>query len=77
MSAILVKNKFINLDFSTQYSVKNRPFRHSATESFGEQKWINGVLTTQTIYKFRYLDVDNEYFSFLFGYYGEFKSLMK
>jgi hypothetical protein len=77
MASILVKNEFINLDNSTQYSKKKRPFRLSATESFGTPKWINGVLTTQTKHTFRYLDVDSEFFSFTFGYYGEFLTLIK
>lgn len=71
MESILVKNKFINLDSSTQYSIKGRPFRHSATELVGVQKWINGVLKQEVIYTFRYLDVDNEFFAFKYGYYGE------
>ena len=77
MESILVKNKFIYLNYETQYSFKNRPFRLSATESFGTPKWINGVLTTQTKHTFRYLDVDSEFFSFTFGYYGEFLTLIK
>lgn len=69
MEQILIGNHKINLNFETQISKNGRPFRLSGISLVTTKPavWINKILTHGTIYTFRYLDVDNEFFSFEFS----------
>lgn len=74
MESILVKGHRINLNFDTQISKNGRPFRLSgiALQTNKPTQWIDKRPHHGTIYTFRYLDVDTEFFAFEFDPYGVF-----
>jgi hypothetical protein len=76
MSAILVEKNRINLSFETQISKKGRPFRLSGISLVTTKPaiYIKGIKAFRhgTIYSFRYLDVDNEFFEFEFDAFDNF-----
>lgn len=59
---IKINNSIVYLKFETQFDKNGRPFRLSGTR-------INGY---NTIHRFRYLDVINEFFSIEVNKNGEF-----
>jgi hypothetical protein len=73
---IQIGNHKINLNFETQASKNGRPFRLSGVSSVTTKpaQWIDKKLVHGTIYSFRYLDVDNEFFGFEFTPDGKFLS---
>lgn len=73
MEKISVGNHKINLNFETQISKSNRPFRLSGISLALDKPaiWIDKRLTHGTIYTFRYLDAD-EFFGFEFSPEGKF-----
>lgn len=74
MSAILVGSHKINLNFEKQISKNGRPFRLSGISLVTTKPaiWIDKRLTHGTIYTFRYLDTDAEFFGFEFTPDGKF-----
>lgn len=74
MESILVGNHKISLNFEKQISKNGRPFRLSGISLVTTKPaiWIDKQLTHGTIYTFRYLDVDAEFFGFEFTPDGKF-----
>lgn len=76
MSAIFVQNHKINLNFETQISKNGRPFRLSGISLVTTKPaiYIKNIKSFRhgTIYSFRYLDVDNEFFEFEFDAFDNF-----
>lgn len=73
MEKILIKGFKINLNFETQISKQNRPFRLSGISLVLDEPaiWVDGLYQHPTIYSFRYLDKD-EFFGFKFDAKGNF-----
>jgi hypothetical protein len=74
MNAIFVQNHKINLNFETQTSKNGRPFRLSGISLVTTKPavWVDKRLVHGTIYTFRYLDADSEFFGFEFDAHGKF-----
>lgn len=74
MESILVKDHRINLNFEKQISKNGRPFRLSGISLVLTKPavWIDKKLRHGTIYTFRYLDADSEFFAFEFDPNGVF-----
>ena len=72
-----IKGIILILDDSVQLSPNGRDFRLSSIESIGVGKWIDKVLCTGTIYRFRFLDCYAEFIGFEFDEYGVFKRVLK
>jgi hypothetical protein len=71
MESILVQQYRINLNFKTQLSKNNRPFRLSGISLLDDEIWINKQKKRSTVYWFRYLDKD-DFFGFKFNQNGIF-----
>jgi hypothetical protein len=74
MESIFVQDHKINLNFETQTSKNGRPFRLSGISLVTTKPavWVDKRLVHGTIYSFRYLDVDSEFFGFEFDAHGKF-----
>jgi hypothetical protein len=76
MNAIFVQNHKINLNFETQTSKNGRPFRLSGISLVTTKPavWVSELNSYRhgTVYSFRYLDVDSEFFGFEFDAHGKF-----
>lgn len=73
MDTIAIGNHKINLNFESQVSKNGRPFRLSGISLVLDKPavWIDKRLMHGTIYSFRYLDVENEFFAFEFSPNGK------
>jgi hypothetical protein len=78
MESILVQKNRINLNFETQISKNGRPFRLSGISIVSDKPaiWIEKRLTHGTIYHFRYLDKQDEFFAFEFDPKGLFRTII-
>lgn len=77
MNTINVKGFKIDINhFEEQTSKSGRPFRLSGVELVLTKpaQWVNKVLMHGTIYSFRYLDADSDFFAFEFDPNGNFIS---
>lgn len=76
MNAIFVQNHKINLNFEVQTSKNGRPFRLSGISLVTTKPavWVSELKAYRhgTIYTFRYLDVDSEFFGFEFDAFNKF-----
>ena len=76
MNAIFVQNHKINLNFETQISKNGRPFRLSGISLVTTKPavWVSDLKAYRhgTIYTFRYLDVDSEFFGFELDAFNKF-----
>jgi hypothetical protein len=76
---ISVENFEIDLNKKNQVSPKGRPFRLSGIERLDSvpTKWIDKLERFHSIYTFRYLDVESEFFKIELGYRYEFIKIIK
>lgn len=79
--AITIQNFSINLNFETQTSKNGRPFRLSGISILWDKpkQYIDELKAFRhpTHYHFRYLDVENEFFTFEFNAKNQFVKKLK